>query len=152
LGRYFFIRRKANTAFLPLSREVPYKSRHKERERMQHGEHDGDNLSNVSFKWVIWDKEEEGTNIYGRWFWFLQPDRYAYPSCSKTPHPIVTQGYDEHTDCVDSEDICKSFPLMLINLIWVCGIPAMTESEAIVHASVGPSRFECERVKTYNKE
>jgi hypothetical protein len=77
----------------------------------------------------MWGKEKR-TNVYGHWSLSLQPDRYAYPSGPKTPHPIVAYGYDEYANYIDGKEICESFPLILVDLIWVCGVPRMTKSDA----------------------
>lgn len=70
------------------------------------------------------------TNIYGDRLWSIQPDRYAYPSCTKKPHPIVTQGYYEYPEYIDDEEICESFPLIPIAVTWVCGIPPVAKGDA----------------------
>jgi hypothetical protein len=70
------------------------------------------------------------TNMYGHRIWSIQPDRYAYPSCTDKPHPIVTQSYNEYPEYIDDEKICESFPLIPVAVIWVCGIPPVAKSDA----------------------
>jgi hypothetical protein len=90
------------------------------------------------------------TNVYGHGSLFLQPDRYAYPSCTKTPHPIVACGYNDHANYVDDKEICESLPLILVDMIWVCGIPRMSKSDARMR-KLGPRQVQ-RRVETYNRE
>jgi hypothetical protein len=78
---------------------------------------------------VNWARRGE-TNIYGHRISPIQPDRYAYPSCTKKPHPILTQSDYEYAEYIDDEEIGESFPLIPVALIWVCGIPSMAESDA----------------------
>lgn len=63
--RCFFVRRETDTTLLPFAYEVLCKSRHNERDWVQRGEHDSNNLSTAYLKRVIWDKEDRGQTCMG---------------------------------------------------------------------------------------
>ena len=125
----FFVREETNPTLLPLVYKVLAKYRDNERDRMQCRKDNGNNLSSTSLIGKLGKKKGE-TNVYGHRFWSIQPDRYAYPSCTKEPHPIVTQGDYEYAEYIDNEEICESFPLIPVTFTWVCGIPSMAKSDA----------------------